>query len=109
MSEEKVFYLLCLAWGMKVKDVCPPLYTATKGEKENSFWIAIQNHRNSELDITAPNVEADFAVIIIPNKRGDNLILLKDRDFRELPDQTFVSIASKLIYKERIEYEDKST
>lgn len=106
---EKVFHLLCLAWGMSVKDVRPPLYTATKDGKENSFWIAIQNHRNSELNIIAPDVKSDFVVIIIPNKRGDNLILLKDRDFRELPDQTFVSIASKLIYKERIDYEDKST
>jgi len=109
--KEKIFLVIAMSWGLRVDDSSTPFFHTTKDNKKNSFWIEIQNHRDSELDLEIPQADVDFGIVVIPNKRGDNLILFKYQELIDLPDHTFETLASKLIYKERIDitHEDKST
>lgn len=109
--KEKIFLVIAMSWGLEVKKLSTPFFYTTKDGKQNSFWIEVQNHRDSELDIKMKKSNVDYAIIVIPNKRGDNLILFKYGELYDLPNYTFESLASKLIYKERIDitHEDKST
>jgi len=101
--KEKLFLMIALSWGLRIKKSATPFFVTNKNGKEITFYIEVLNHRNSELELTAPKKDADYAIVIIPNKRGDNLILFKFKELFELPDHTFESLAKKLIFKERID------
>lgn len=98
---------------MIVTNLSPPFFDTEKEEKQYSFWIGIRNHRDSALELNVPNKDFDFGVIAIPNKRGDNLVLVKGCDIKGLASISFEALAKMILWKNRIDIigpnEDQST
>lgn len=101
--EDTLYILVCIAWGMERKDSVPPIYKARRGGKEISFTIDVVEHKDKSLSI--PNKgKSDYKIVVIPNKVGDNLILLEGKDVWGRETMTFEEVAHIIKYKERIEY-----
>lgn len=93
-----------MEWGLKdFRIISPHLFSAKANDKEYVFFVNIENHINYKL--SKPNHDADFYVILIPNKNGDNLILLTRSDLMAHSEcfLDFNWIASNLKKKLRIE------
>jgi hypothetical protein len=101
--EEKLYLLICFAWGMRRRSLVPPVFKAERNGKEISFTIDVVDHKDKTL--TLPNKgKSDYKIVIIPNKVGDNLILLEGKDVWGKETITFQEVAPLIKYKERIEY-----
>lgn len=103
--EDTLYLLLCFAWGMERVSSIPPIYSAKRAGKEVSFTIDIIEHDDKTITLSKKG-ESDYRVIIIPNKVGDNLILLESKDVRGRDAMTFQELAPLIKYKERIEFKD---
>lgn len=101
--EEKLYLLICLAWGMSRRSLVPPVFKAERNGKEISFTIDVVDHEDKTLRL--PNKgKSDYKIVVIPNKVGDNLILLQGKDVWGRETITFEEVAPLIKYKERIEY-----
>jgi len=93
-----------MEWGLKdFRIISPHLFSAKANGKEYVFYVNIENHTDYKL--SKPTHDADFYAILIPNKKGDNLILLTKSDLMSHSGQflDFNWIASNLKKKLRIE------
>ncbi len=103
--EDTLYLMVCFAWGMERVGSVPPTYLANRGGKEISFTIDVVKHKDKTLSLPKKG-KSDYKIVIIPNKVGDNLILLEGKDVWGRETMTFDEIAKLIKYKERIEYKN---
>lgn len=103
--ETGLFYLLSFEWGLTPKEAVPPLYVGNSKGKDNKYCIAILDHKDNSIDV--PNKgDCDYYVVVIANKKGDNLILLNG-DVRGSR-LTFAELAPKILWKTRVDVDEYS-
>lgn len=101
--ETGLFYLLAFEWGVAPRGVVPPAYVGNSKGKDNTYCISILYHKDSVIDIPDKG-HCDYYVVVIANKKGDNLILLKG-DVRGSR-QSFVELAPKILWKTLVEVDE---
>ena len=101
--EESLFYLLTFEWGVTFVKAVPPAYVGNSKGKDNTYCISILNHKDSVIEIPDKG-HCDYHVVVIANKKGDNLILLKG-DVQGLR-QSFVDLAPKILWKTMVEVDE---
>lgn len=72
-----------IEWGLgDIKFLGPHSFRASFGGRQFSFHVEHVEHFNTMIDI--PVFETDLLLLLITNKRGDNLILLSRKDMMEV-------------------------
>lgn len=108
-----IAYMVSFDWGMRITNLNPPFYETEKNEKTYRFWVGLNNHRDSVVDLKTPSKHFDYGVIVIPNKRGDNIVLVNGSDIKGLDSISFEALAKIILWKNRIDItranESKST
>lgn len=98
--ETGLFYILAMEWGVTVEEAVPPAYTGTSKGKTNTYCISILSHVDSVIAIPDKG-HCDYYVVVITNKRGDNLILLKGNVRGQR--LTFQELAPMILWKTMVE------
>lgn len=97
-----------MSWGMRDFRVTSPFsFSAKKSGVESSFMCSIQDHQRAEVHIPERKDSENFLMMLILNKKGDNLIVL---DYKDLTDKegsvvSFEWLAPRIKRKERINVE----
>ena len=95
--------MLTFEWGVTFVEAVPPAYVGNSKGKDNTYCISILYHKDSVIDIPDKG-HCDYYVVVIANKKGDNLILLKG-DVRGSR-QSFVELAPKILWKTFVEVDE---
>jgi len=103
----KVFSVYArLEWGLNdVKVITPIFFSAkSKDSKEIEFMCSIQNHKDCTVSIP---VFKDILLMLIPNKKGDNFIVLDKKGCEGMMGKviTFKELANAIRRKTRFEAE----
>jgi len=96
-----------IEWGLRdVKITSPSSFSATSMEKRIHFHVFIKNHRNAFVDLGVDSVDEGVVLLLIPNKAGDNFVVIKSEDLSSinLRNLSFEEIAKTLKRKRRFEY-----
>ena len=69
-----------MEWGLgNIKFLSPFSFCGTKGESELTFHVSIQDY-DKGFNLLLPKFNEQFLILFIPNKSGDNTILLSKED-----------------------------
>ena len=77
ISPSKVFGLYAsIEWGLRdIKFLGPQSFCGSKEGKTWSFFANVSEH-DKEFDVFLPKFEDDYVILFIPNKVGDNCVLI---------------------------------
>lgn len=96
-----------LEWGLRdIEFLGPHSFRVGKDGKKMTFYVHGQDHNNYSLDI--PDSEEEYYIVFIPNKSGDNCVLLLGDDCRGKT-MTFEELAPLIKRKWRIEQPQSTT
>lgn len=104
----KVLSLIAaMNWGMRdVKITSPVSFSAASKGGRFSFACSIQNHQDAWIDLPDLDHGYDFLLVLILNKKGDNLIVLKN-DVELMSNKnssvSFEWLAPRIKRKDRVE------
>ena len=76
-SPSKVFGLYAsIEWGLRdIKFLSPHSFSASNGSETWSFYASISDY-DDNFDVELPEFEDDYVILFIPNKSGDNCVLM---------------------------------
>jgi len=97
-----------LDWGLRdVKVTSPFSFSARKNGLEMSFKCVIMYHNNGM--VMMKKYDEDYLLLLIPNKKGDNFIVLTKEDCEEQMEElvSFEWLAPRIKRKTRFEYETR--
>lgn len=96
-----------IEWGLcGVKITSPSSFSATSNGRQLHFQIFIKNHRKAFVDLGVDSVDDGFVLLLIPNKSGDNFVVIKSEDLASLNlrNLSFEELAKVIKRKRRFEY-----
>tara|TARA_R100001463_G_scaffold28337_4_gene64863 strand:- start:22589 stop:22942 length:354 start_codon:yes stop_codon:yes gene_type:complete len=69
-----------MEWGLRdVKFLSPQTFSGKKGGRTMTFTAAMRSY-DKDFMVPIPNFETNYLILFIPNKEGDNCIILEERD-----------------------------
>ena len=69
-----------MEWGLRnIKFLSPFSFCGSKGDNEITFYVSWQKHDNN-FSLKVPEFNEQFLIMYIPNKSGDNAVLLSRED-----------------------------
>jgi hypothetical protein len=69
-----------IEWGLRdLKFLSPQTFSGRKGSREMTFTVHAENY-DSDFSVSVPYFETDFLLLFIPNKEGDNCVVLTRAD-----------------------------
>ena len=95
-----------LNWGMCDFNIASPYsFSAVSNGKSVSFTCSAQNHDNPTILIPMLDPNTQFTCFVILNKKGDNLIVVDNKDIESSQGKSvsFEWIADKIKRKYRVE------
>lgn len=98
--EGGLFYLLAFEWGLTEVEAVAPAFAGKSKGKTNKYCVSILDHKDSVIAIPDKGY-CDYYIVVITNKRGDNLILLKG-DVRG-ESLTFQELVPRIMWKTQVE------
>ena len=73
-----------IEWGLRdVKFLSPFSFCGSKDDITHTFHCSMQDY-DDDFKVYIPEFTEDFIVIFLPNKKGDNNILLTNEDCKEV-------------------------
>ena len=95
-------FYACFEWGLRdVKFLSPFSFSASKGGKRITFFVCMQDHTDKCEIYLSPFTE-DYLILYIPNKKGDNCVVIDGADCTGQSTIDFKWIASHFKRKFRI-------
>ena len=69
-----------IEWGLgDIKFLSPQTFSASKGGRSMSFHVHAENY-DKNFSVSIPKFDTDFLLLFIPNKEGDNCVILTKED-----------------------------
>jgi hypothetical protein len=101
----KVFSLYArLEWGLSDVKITTPIFFSAKNKemKDIEFMCVMQDHKDATIDLPVFN---DILLMLIPNKKGDNFIVLDQKGCKKMMGRnvTFKELADAIRRKTRFE------
>jgi hypothetical protein len=73
-------FYACWEWGLRnVKFLSPFSFSASKEGKEITFFVHVQDHTDKH-EVSLPLFSEDYLILYIPNKEGDNCVVIDGKD-----------------------------
>ena len=95
-------FYACWEWGLSnVKFLSPFSFSANKDGKEITFFVHVQDHTDKH-QVSLPLFAEDYLILYIPNKVGDNCVVIDGNDCIGQLTINFKWIAASLKRKFRI-------
>jgi len=87
-SPSKAFGLYAsIEWGLRdVKFLSPHSFSASNGTHTWCFYCCLHEY-DTNFDLLIPEFDDDYLILSIPNKDGDNCVLLEKTDCAEFMNQ----------------------
>jgi len=91
-------------WGVQVLALEPPFFLGEQKGKKITFEGVILKQYQGELKLTI-NTNTDYLCLVFDNKPGDNLILLRTQDVKDIVSRPFevVEIVPHIRLKDKVE------
>jgi len=71
-------------WGLgDVKFLSPQTFSGKKHGRTMSFFVHAEDY-DKDFTISIPNFDTDFLIVFIPNKEGDNCVVLDGAEASEM-------------------------
>jgi len=69
-----------IEWGLRdIEFLSPQTFSACKGTRRMSFHVHAENY-DKDFTVSIPKFDTDFLLLFIPNKEGDNCVILTRAD-----------------------------
>ena len=69
-----------MEWGLRdVKFLSPFSFSANTGDSTLTFHVSIQDHTEAH-EVELPAIDEQYLILYIPNKRGDNCVVIDAKD-----------------------------
>lgn len=95
-------FYACWEWGLRdIKFLSPFSFSANKDGKRITFFVHVQDH-SDEYEVSLPLFSEDYLILYIPNKEGDNCVVIDGKDCIGRLTANFKWIALSLKRKFRI-------
>ena len=90
-----------------MKITSPYSFSAYSKGKKMTFQVFMKSHNNAFIDLGVSSIDAEFVLLFIPNKRGDNFVVMKAKDLDNVPLNriSFEELAKVIKRKTRFEYD----
>lgn len=75
-----------MEWGLRdIEFLSPQTFSACKNGRRMSFHVHAENY-DKDFTVSIPKFGTDFLIVFIPNKEGDNCVVLTKEDSWEKRD-----------------------
>lgn len=99
-----------IEWGLRdIEFLSPQTFSAKKGNRRMSFHVHAENY-DKDFTVSVPKFDTDFLLLFIPNKEGDNCVVITRADSWERiesrVDMTWISKKLKRKWNARLKTPD---
>lgn len=112
--EKAIAALLCFEWGLGFLESSPLFFkhtTKSGGVTQTQIIFAKINGRRFELDVKPIEYIAKHSVVVIPEKNGNNVVLVDSSKLYQALDGFFVeasAVADMILWKTEMRFSDAS-
>lgn len=104
--------LLALEWGAELFRVKPPIFFVKQRGNEFSVQLVFAKAKGDAIELVDSILDADWTCVILPEKKGNNVVMCKTSQIREITlgkSANIYELAGIIKWKIEMSFENENT